>query len=109
TEIHLIVVGIVRTPFDYIDLGSLAVRTAVVENMASGLHIVVGKKALGFETNGRDIEKNGRDIEYNGRDIEKNDLGIETFGRGIDVWADDGVAGDGEFELAEEEDVLKRL
>ncbi|GJX61065.1 serine protease SPPA, chloroplastic, partial [Tanacetum coccineum] len=86
TKIHLIVVGIVRTKFDYIDLGSLAVRTAFVENMTSGLHIVVGKKALGFETNGRDIEKNGRDIEYNGRDIEKNDLGIETFGRGIETY-----------------------
>ncbi|GJW21868.1 hypothetical protein Tco_0826566 [Tanacetum coccineum] len=45
------------------DLGSLAVFTAVVENMASSLHIVVGKKALGFETNGQDIEKNDRDIE----------------------------------------------
>nr|GEW08787.1 UBN2 domain-containing protein [Tanacetum cinerariifolium] len=86
TEIHLIVVGIVRTPVDYIDFGSLAVSTTVVENMASGLHIVVGKKTLGFETNGRDIEKNGWDIEYNGRDIEKNDLGIETFGQGIETY-----------------------
>ncbi|GKF23833.1 hypothetical protein Tco_0076155, partial [Tanacetum coccineum] len=53
----VVVFGIVRTLFDYIDFGSLAVRTAVVEIIASGLHIVVGKKALGFETNGQDIEK----------------------------------------------------
>nr|GEV74095.1 hypothetical protein [Tanacetum cinerariifolium]GEV74474.1 hypothetical protein [Tanacetum cinerariifolium] len=46
---------------------------------ASGLHIAVGKKAMGFETNGRDIEKNSWDIETNGRDIE-------TYGRGVKMY-----------------------
>ncbi|GKC17819.1 hypothetical protein Tco_1014601 [Tanacetum coccineum] len=68
------------------DLGSLAVRTAIVENMAPGLHIVVGKKALGFEINGRDITKNDRDIETFGQDIEKNDRGIETFSHGVEMY-----------------------
>ncbi|GKG47539.1 hypothetical protein Tco_0507024, partial [Tanacetum coccineum] len=63
------------------DLGSLMVRTTVVENMESGLHIVVGKKALGFEMNGRDIEKNSRDIETNGWEIETYDRDVEMHGR----------------------------
>ncbi|GJX14939.1 hypothetical protein Tco_0206697 [Tanacetum coccineum] len=52
--------------------------------MTSGLHIAVGKKAFGYETNDRDIEKNGRDIEKNDQDIEKNGRGIEKNGRGIE-------------------------
>ncbi|GJU44641.1 hypothetical protein Tco_1201907 [Tanacetum coccineum] len=53
------------------DIVPLAVRTTIVGNMASDLHIVVGKKALGLETNARDIEKNGRGIENNDRDIQR--------------------------------------
>ncbi|GJZ88893.1 hypothetical protein Tco_0660675 [Tanacetum coccineum] len=40
-----------------------------------------GKKALGFETNGRDIEKNSQDIETNGWEIETYDRGIEMYWR----------------------------
>nr|GEV88898.1 retrotransposon protein, putative, Ty1-copia subclass [Tanacetum cinerariifolium] len=47
-----------RDSFGYSDLGSLAVRMTVVESMVSGLHIKLGKNALGFETNGRNLEKN---------------------------------------------------
>nr|GEU30529.1 hypothetical protein [Tanacetum cinerariifolium] len=54
---------------------------AVVEHTAWSLHIVVGKKALGFETNSQDIEKKSRDIETNGRDIETNSRDVETYGR----------------------------
>ncbi|GJR24742.1 hypothetical protein Tco_0973269 [Tanacetum coccineum] len=49
--------------------------------MASGLHILVGKKALGFETNGRDIEKNRWDINTNSREIETYDRDVEMYGR----------------------------
>nr|GEX10948.1 hypothetical protein [Tanacetum cinerariifolium] len=57
------------------------VSTKVVKNMASDLHIAVGKKALlGFETNGRDIEKNNRDIETNDPEIETYDRGVEMYG-----------------------------
>nr|GFA05218.1 hypothetical protein [Tanacetum cinerariifolium] len=67
-DIRILSGGIVHTLFDSIDIGSLAVRTSVVKNMASGLHIA-------------DIEKNGWGIEKNGRGFEKNDRGIEMNGR----------------------------
>nr|GEW43042.1 hypothetical protein [Tanacetum cinerariifolium] len=49
-----------------------------------GLHIEVGKRALDFETNGRNIKNNGQDIEKNGQDIENNIPGIEKNDWGIE-------------------------
>ncbi|GKA09977.1 hypothetical protein Tco_0689410 [Tanacetum coccineum] len=51
----------------------------VMENIASGLHIAVGKKALGSETNRRDIKMNSQDIETNGRGIETYDRDVEMY------------------------------
>nr|GEU57361.1 hypothetical protein [Tanacetum cinerariifolium] len=67
------IIGVDR---EEIDFGSFAVRTTVVENMASGFQIV-RMKAFGFAG----IEKNGQGIEKNGRGIEKNDRGIEMNGQ----------------------------
>nr|GEU56811.1 pentatricopeptide repeat-containing protein [Tanacetum cinerariifolium] len=67
------IIGVDR---EEIDFGSFAVRMTVVENMASGFHIVC-MKAFGFAS----IEKNGQGIEKNGRGIEKNDRGIGMNGQ----------------------------